>query len=65
MKFANFIGEINSRIILSLVFIFLIGIYSIVKKALNFIFLRKQTKNTFWEEKKYRDPSIENLRQQF
>lgn len=62
MKFANFIGEINFKIIFTVFFFTLIGIYASIKK----IFQRKMPDNgTFWIEKKYGEPDTETMQRQF
>ncbi|MFH0854074.1 MAG: hypothetical protein V1891_01120 [bacterium] len=66
MRFANLVGEINSCIILSVIFICIIGIYGIIKKI--FVFFRfsyRDGMKSYWKEKKYRDSTIEKLKQQF
>jgi len=62
MKFAYCVGEINFKIIFSVLFFALIGIYSIIKKIFN-LFTGKP--NGRWLEKKYVEPVIEILRRQF
>lgn len=63
MAFAHALGKINSIIILSLLFIFVIGPYAIIRM----VFVRKQrhAQASFWLEKKYNEPTQEILERQF
>jgi len=68
MKFALFIGEINGKIIFSFLYFVLIGAYALISKTLSFV--RKHLKKappskSFWVEKKYVEPTIENMKRQF
>ncbi len=64
MKFAGFLGRVNSVIILTLLFVAAIGPYAIIKRIVDF-FRRKPVPNTLWIDKKYIQPSIDVLERQF
>lgn len=66
--FAMVVGRVNSVIILSLLYIVLIGLYSMTKKivALPFVVFRKPVSpSSYWIEKKHTEPSLETLKRQF
>ena len=49
MKFAHFLGKINSTIILSVFYLFFIGIYACSIKASSF-FKAMKKKDSYWQE---------------
>lgn len=49
MKFVYFFGLINSKIILTLFYIFIIGFYAIIKKLI-MLFIFKNIKQSYWQE---------------
>ena len=64
MKGVYFLGEINSRIVFTLLFYTVIGIYSLFIKLFS-LFEKTSPHATYWVLKKYREPTIENLTKQF
>lgn len=64
MKFAHILGEINSRIIFTIIFFVVFGIYALIAKFL-YLFKKDSPRTSYWMEKKYREPTIENLTKQF
>jgi len=65
MKFARVIGRINSAVILSLLFIFIVGSYALAVRLRNLLKGKKSYQKSFWLEKKYTEPSLENLSKPF
>ena len=66
MKFVYVLGYINSRIIFTILYVFLVGIYAIISWLINFISKRKKAiNNTYWLPKEYEKPTKEILRRQF
>jgi len=69
MKFAHFIGIVNSTIIFTILFAIVFGIYSIIQRFVYLILFltnrHKKEKTTYWIEKKYNKPSLEILKRQF
>ena len=69
MKFAHVVGIVNSTIILTILFVIVFGIYSIIQRFIYLIIFlikgHKEQKATYWVEKKYNKPSIEILKRQF
>jgi len=66
MKFVYVLGYINSRIIFTILYIFIVGLYAII------IFLIKPLKrekkivnSSYWMAKEYEKPTKEILRRQF
>jgi hypothetical protein len=62
------LGEINFKIIFSVFFFLLVGVYAIIAKVIRGVkrlVTRTPTKKSFWIEKKYAEPTIENMRRQF
>lgn len=58
MAFAHFLGKINSTIILSIIYIVVIGLVSIIRRLI-ILFSRKQNnKSTYWVDS---DDVEENL----
>ncbi len=64
MKFVYILGEVNSKVIFTILFYLMFGIYAIITKIIKFFF-RKASPDSFWIEKKYTDPDIEFLKRQF
>jgi hypothetical protein len=64
MAFARVLGWINGRIILTIMYIFIIGPYAIVRK-IGSIFMRKRIQETFWIKRDSKDHTLESLRQIF
>ena len=68
MKFAVTLGKINSVIILTLLFIVLVGVYALIRKSyvvFKNLFHRKSEEKSFWTDKKRRPATIDELRRQF
>jgi len=65
MKFVYVLGYINSRIIFTILYIFLVGIYAIISFLINSTKKRTATNNTYWLPKEYEKPTKEILRRQF
>lgn len=65
MKFARVAGRVNSAIILSLLFILLLGPYALVWKLAQLLVKRKHKESSFWLEKKYIPPTLDNLKRPF
>ena len=68
MKFAGFIGRVNSVIILTILFVVVVGLYSIILKIVHLLFIWKPAhhkKTTFWIDKKYNMPELDILKRQF
>lgn len=65
MKFARVAGRVNSAIILSLLFILLLGPYALVWKLAHLLVERKRKESSFWLEKKYIPPTSDNLKRPF
>lgn len=64
MKFAYVLGEINMRIIFTLLFFVAIGIYAIIQKII-FALRKKPTATSNWRDKAQVEPTLENLKRQF
>ena len=67
MKFAHILGYINTRIILSVLFFIIFGVYAICLKLLNgikFVFIKKQNVDSYWEKTEDKIPSLENCKNQ-
>lgn len=64
MRFANFIGKINSIIILSILWTVVVGTYAIILKLIQ-LFSKDKPRDTFWQEKKYYPPEIKTVERQF
>jgi len=64
MKFAHFIGNVNSKIIFTIIFFIFIGIYALIAKIIHW-FARNKTKESYWEKKKYTKPTLESLGKQY
>lgn len=68
MKFAALLGKINSVIILTIVFVVVVGLYALLRKGFVFLrslFKRSTLENSFWVDKKVRPATIEELKRQF
>lgn len=64
MRFAHVLGWINGRILLTVLYIVIIGPYAIVR-FIGSLFASKKTSNTYWIQKEQTDPTLENLRRIF
>ena len=64
MKFAHVLGAVNGFIILTFLFYTIVGAYALVRKV---IVLVRQMPNeeSFWQPKKVRPATLEELRRQF
>lgn len=64
-RFAYAVGKVNSWIIFTLIFFTVVGLYSIVIKF--FILFKKSSadEQSYWIEKIYSKPTIENLKKMF
>lgn len=67
LKFAHFMGEINSKIILTLFFIFFVGLYALIIKLIMLTKTKADSTNidTNWQNKKYNGAEMETLKRQF
>jgi len=66
MKFVYVLGYINSRIIFTILYIFLVGIYTIISWLINLLKRKKVVaNNSYWLSKEYEKPTKEILRRQF
>ncbi len=65
MKFALFVGHINSRIIFAVLYIFVLGIYAFVLQSILFFKRTPVAETSYWQKKKYVEPSLESVRRQF
>ncbi|HEY4475865.1 MAG TPA: hypothetical protein VJB92_04070 [Candidatus Paceibacterota bacterium] len=63
-KFAFALGYINSRIILTLIYFIVFGVYAILSLPFR-LFKKNKKQDTFWRDKDYREPTLENLEKQF
>ncbi len=63
LKFAKILGFINTKIILSILFIFIFGIYGIFKKIIQLFKNKKKTTN--WAAYKQKHSTIQSLKNQF
>ncbi len=50
MKFARFLGRINSRILLTVFYFSIFGFVAIIRKII-FLLQKKENKNTNWQNK--------------
>jgi len=66
MKFAYVLGWINSRIIFTVLYILLVGIYAIIGWFINLL-KRKETiaNDSYWLAKEYEEPTKEIMKRQF
>jgi len=67
-KFIVLLGKISSVTILTIIFIFVIGPYALLRKGFLFIhssFLKQTYKNSFWVKKKIHPATLEELKRQF
>ena len=65
MKFAHILGKINSTIILSILFIFIIGIYALIFKIIRFFrYLFHKDPDSYWIEKT-EELDLESLKHPF
>lgn len=64
-KIAHGIGWVNSRIILTVLFVVLFGIYHIVSRVFEIFVKRKPEKRSMWTEKPYKKPTIASVERQF
>lgn len=64
MKFAHILGWINGRIILTFLYIVLIGPYAICRRIIC-IFKSNSHKESFWIEREEKNIDIKSLRQIF
>ena len=65
MSFASFVGHVNSKIIFTLLFIVVFGVYALVIRFFSIFKRQPIYKVSYWQKKKYIEPTIENLRRQF
>lgn len=65
MKFAYVLGWINLRIIFTLLYIFLIGIYATINFLISLFKKKKNISNTYWLIKEYEEPTKEVMKRQF
>ncbi len=64
MKGVYILGEVNGRIIFTAIFFIVLGAYALSIKFFN-IFKKTPTHTSYWIEKQYKEPTIENLTKQF
>ena len=66
MAFAHAFGRVNSVIILSVLFIVLVGPYALLSRLAGLFRSRERANaGTFWRVKKWDKPTIEILHRQF
>ena len=64
MRFAHVLGWINSRIILTVLYFTIIGLYAIVRKIFG-LFKSHKPVDSYWIEKEQVSLTLEDLRQIF
>lgn len=64
MKFAHVLGWVNGRIILTLLYIVVIGPYAVALRVAR-LFAPRRPQATYWLEKPYEQPTLETLRRIF
>ncbi len=64
MRFAHVLGWINGRIILTILYIVIIGPYAIVRWLLRFLPHTEQS-STYWIAREQEEPTLEHLRHPF
>ena len=64
MRFVFILGEINSKIIFTLLFFVVFGLYALPRKFF-YIIKKESPRKTYWVKKRYIKPTIENLEKQF
>ena len=68
LRFAKFLGKVNTIILLSLVYIIVIGVFALVIKVLRRDFLQKKidkNSTTYWQERKMAEESLQRFASQF
>lgn len=66
MQFVHILGEINGRIIFTILYFTVLGLFAVPLKLLSL--LRKKNnknQNSFWLEKEYQKPTLDLLKRQF
>lgn len=64
MKFAHVLGWVNGRIILTALYVVVIGPYALLLRV-GRLFSRRPAVGTYWIEKPYERPTLETLRRIF
>lgn len=65
MKFVYLLGEVNSRIIFTVLYFTIFGPYAIILKFFFGLKKDKNQKRSFWLKKEYQDPTLDLLKRQF
>lgn len=65
MAFAHAVGKVNSAIILSILFIILVGPYALVSRLIGLFHRGGGSAETFWRAKEWHKPTVDLLRRQF
>ncbi len=61
-KFSHVLGWVNSRIIFSIIYLVLFGVYNAVMRLIAVVGRQKKSE-TFWVDKKYTEPTVSMQRQ--
>ncbi len=66
-KFSSALGWVNSRIIFTIIYVVIFGIYALVRRLIRLIveWNTAPVSATYWEDKKYQPPTIEVMQRQF
>jgi len=64
MAFAHVLGWVNSRILLTLLYIVVIGPYAVIKRAAS-LFQRRPSPASYWIPKTREPPTLETMRRLF
>ena len=66
-KFAHVLGIVNTRILLTLSYMLIIAVASVLPRIFGADFLdkRRKEKKTFWNDREQHDVSLEACRRQF
>ncbi|HEY4517500.1 MAG TPA: hypothetical protein VJI74_01255 [Candidatus Paceibacterota bacterium] len=65
MKFAHVLGVVNGVIILTLLFCTMVGIYALVRKVIALFSKGGEMPKSFWNTRRPRPATMEELRRQF
>jgi len=62
MKFANLLGRVNTKILLSIFYFFILGFVAIIRKGIHCI--NKKSKQSTWGKVSHEPPSMERVSHQ-
>jgi hypothetical protein len=67
MKFAHLLAFVNTRILLSIIFVLIIGPIAVISRLLgaDFLGVRRVSVKSFWKVRESIPPTIESARRQF